>query len=276
MLLLSGAQFGCGEPAPRGRLAELQQRGVATVGVADEAPFGYVTRDGTVTGLGPEVARAAFARLGIPRTEGELEHFDALIAGANERRLDVIGAMMTVTPERCRRVAFAAPIFVAPTALAVRASERRNLIDYASLRRSGARLAVLAGAVELGDATAGGVPRTKIREFPDVASAQAALELRRVDALALTAPSIRQIARASGRQLRAQPSFFPVVDGAVVRRYGAHAFGVHDARLRDAFDRAVRALRASGQLARIAVTQGFTVDEVRGARDVSWSDACSG
>lgn len=276
-LLLGVLLVGCGDGGePRSRLDALKQRGVAVVGVADEAPFGYVTRDGTVTGLGPEVARAAFARLGIPRTEGELENFDDLIDGVNRRHVDVIGAMMTVTPERCRRVAFAAPVFVAPTAFAVRAKERRELVDYASLRRSGARLAVLAGAVELGDAVAGGVQRARIREFPDVASAQAALELQRVDALALTAPSIRQIARTSKRKLRAEPSFFPIVDGTVVRRYGAHAFGATDTRLRDAFDRAVRALRASGELARIAIAQGFTIDEVNGARGVSWSDACSG
>lgn len=277
LLLLSGLLAGCGGTGTsQSRLDAMQQRGVAVVGVADEPPFGYVTRDGAVTGLGPEIARAAFARLGVARTEGELENFDDLIAGVGQRRFDVIGAMMTVTPERCRRVAFAAPVFVASTAFAVRTRERRDLVDYASIQRLDARLGVLAGAVELGDAIAGGVRRTRVREFPDVASAQAALELGRVDALALTAPSIRQIARASGRKLRAQPSFFPVVDGAAVRRYGAHAFSVADAQLRTAFDRAVRELRDSGELARIAVAQGFTVDEVNGTRGVSWSDACRG
>lgn len=277
LLTLPGvmAQTGCGGgDRADDQLGELRDRGVVRVAVADEPPFGSVTQDGTVTGLGPEVARAAFARLGVPRAAGEFTSFDELIGDVRRGRADVIGAMMTITPERCRQVAFASPVLLAPTALAVRRRERRPLVDYRSLRRADATLAVLAGAIELSDATAGGIERSRIREFPDVASAQAALELGRVDAIALTAPSIRRIAGASKGTLRPQPSFFPRINGQIVLRYGAHAFAPADTGLRDQFDRAVEELRTSGALERIALAQGFTATEVSGTRGIGWEDAC--
>ncbi len=76
--------------------------------------------------------------------------------------------------------------------------------------------------------------------------------------------------------MRAQPPFFPTVNGREVRPYGAHAFSARDTALRDAFDRAVADLRASGELTRIAWRQGFTADEIAGAKGVVWSEACAG
>ena len=49
-------------------LERAKSQGFIRVGFANEAPFGFATPDGKLTGEAPEVAKAVLAKIGIPRS----------------------------------------------------------------------------------------------------------------------------------------------------------------------------------------------------------------
>ena len=69
--------------------------GFIRVGFANEAPFGYSTPDGKLTGEAPEVAKAVLAKMGIPQVDGVLTEFGSLIPGLKAKRFDIIATSET-------------------------------------------------------------------------------------------------------------------------------------------------------------------------------------
>ena len=82
-------------------LEKARQQGYIRVGFANEAPFGYATPDGKLTGEAPEVAKAVLTRMGIAEVDGVLTEFGSLIPGLKAGRFDIIAAGMFITPKRC-------------------------------------------------------------------------------------------------------------------------------------------------------------------------------
>ena len=78
-------------------------QGFIRVGFANEAPFGYATPDGKLTGEAPEVAKAVLAKMGIAQVDGVLTEFGSLIPGLKAGRFDIIAAGMFINPKRCAR-----------------------------------------------------------------------------------------------------------------------------------------------------------------------------
>ena len=95
--------------------------GYIRVGFANEAPFGFATPDGKLTGEAPEVAKAVLAKMGITQVDGVLTEFGSLIPGLQAGRFDIIAAGMFVNPTRCEQVPSPSP----PTASARRSWCRR-------------------------------------------------------------------------------------------------------------------------------------------------------
>src|SRR3546814_9279233 len=56
-------------------LDEAREAGFIRIGFANEAPYGYATPDGKLTGEAPEVAKAVLAKMGIPEVDGVLTEF---------------------------------------------------------------------------------------------------------------------------------------------------------------------------------------------------------
>ena len=73
-------------------LERARQAGYIRIGFANEAPFGYATPEGTLTGEAPEVAKAVLAKMGIPEVDGVLTEFGSLIPGLKAGRFDIIAA----------------------------------------------------------------------------------------------------------------------------------------------------------------------------------------
>ena len=73
--------------------------GYIRVGFANEAPYGYATPDGKLTGESPEVVKAVLAKMGIAQVDGVLTEFGSLIPGLQAGRFDIIAAGMFIT--RC-------------------------------------------------------------------------------------------------------------------------------------------------------------------------------
>jgi polar amino acid transport system substrate-binding protein len=92
-----------------------------------------------------------------------------------------------VTPERCKTVAYANPIWALVDGMIVRASNPKRISSYASVAASDARLGVVKDTVQVGIAKAAGVPAERLIEFRTQEEAIAAIKEGRVDAFAATA-----------------------------------------------------------------------------------------
>src|SRR4051794_38461420 len=100
-------------------LERVKRTGEIRIGFANEAPFGYQTPDGKLTGEAPEVGKAVLKQLGVTKVEGVLTEFGALIPGLRAGRFDMIAAGMYITPPRCKQVQFSEPSYSIGEAFAV-------------------------------------------------------------------------------------------------------------------------------------------------------------
>jgi polar amino acid transport system substrate-binding protein len=164
-------------------LERARQDGFIRVGFANEAPFGFATPDGKLTGEAPEVAKAVLKAIGIPQVDGVLTEFGSLIPGLKARRFDIIAAGMFITPKRCAEILFSEPSYGIGQAMLVKAGNPKKIVDYGSIvANKELKLAVMAGAVEAGYAKDAGVPQGQLVVLPDQSSLLAAVQAGRADA----------------------------------------------------------------------------------------------
>lgn len=97
--------------AQQGTLARLKQRGSIKIGIADNLPWSKLNPDGTLSGIGPTIITQVAARLGIPKVEAVVGTYGELIPGLLAGRWDMVGASLTISPERCAQVIFADPFY---------------------------------------------------------------------------------------------------------------------------------------------------------------------
>ena len=150
------------DDAADGKLAELQEAGAITIGIADEVPFGYIGDDGEATGIAPDVARVVLAELGIENVDAQVVEFGQLIGGLQAGQFDMIAAGMYITPDRAQQILFSDPDYCVREALAVEEGNPHGLSDYQSVvDNPDVTIAVATGTVELDYAQDAGVPRTR-------------------------------------------------------------------------------------------------------------------
>jgi polar amino acid transport system substrate-binding protein len=236
-------------------LEQARERGYIRVGFANEAPYGYATPDGQLTGESPEVAKAILARIGIPEVDGVLTEFGSLIPGLMAGRFDVVAAGMFITPARCQQVAFSEPSYGIGQAFLVAEGNPHGITDYSSIaENSDLTLAVMAGAVEAGYASDAGVPDGQILVLPDQSSLLSAVRAGRADAAALTAPSIAEMAQQSG--VESTPPFGEVA-GQSVMGHGGFAFRKEDTALHEAFNAELKEFIGSPEHIALVTPFGF-------------------
>lgn len=257
--------------AAQSTLQKIKEQGFVRVAFANEAPFGYATSSGELTGESPEIAKEIFKRMGVPEVDGVLTEWASLIPGLRAGRFDVIAAGMFVTPKRCEQVAFSEPTYTLGQAFLVRQGNPHDLHSYSDVRQnSGVKLGVMAGAVERGYARDAGIPANQIVELPDQASMLAAVRAGRVDAAALTALSIQRMAEKGGNAVeRAQP--FRTPEGA--QGSGAYAFRKEDTALRREFNKHLEDFIGSREHLELVKQFGFTENELPKA---STAELCRG
>lgn len=187
-----GAMFTAAAPfAAAQTIADLRKKGTLTVGLlVDFPPYGTTDAHHQPDGYDADVARLLAKDLGlqlnlIPVTGPNRIPF--LLA----RKVDLLIASLTVTPERAKQVAFSLPYSAATIVLyGSRNARIRNAADLRSMRVAAVRdssedLAVTSSA-----------PRgTEIRRFDDDASAIQALTSAQVDAIACSPRLAARIAR---------------------------------------------------------------------------------
>lgn len=216
-------------------LERARQDGFIRVGFANEAPFGFATPEGKLTGEAPEVAKAVLKAIGIPQVDGVLTEFGSLIPGLKAKRFDIIAAGMFITPKRCAEIAFSDPSYGIGQAMLVKAGNPKKIVDYGSIvANKDLKLAVMAGAVEAGYAKDAGVPQVQLVVLPDQSSLLAAVQAGRADAAALTALSIGNMAKKGEGVESTKP--FGEVAGKSVKGHGGFGFRKEDKELYKAFN----------------------------------------
>ena len=235
------------------------------IGYAIEAPYGFLTADGEVTGESPEIARLIATKLGIARIEWIQTNFASLLSDLETNRFDVVAAGMFITAERATRVIFSRPSFHALQALLVRVGNPRRLYSYAdAVTRTDVKIAVVAGTVEETLLSNLGLPRPRLIAVPDAQTGQAAVISGLADGLALSSPTIRWMSRLtpSGETEMAAP--FRQVENAETAQlgYGAFAFRPRDRALADAWNTAMAGFIGTAEHRELVANFGFTREEV--------------
>jgi len=240
-------------------LERAKQDGYIRVGFANEAPFGFATPEGKLTGEAPEVAKAVLNAMGIPQVDGVLTEFGSLIPGLKAKRFDIIAAGMFITPKRCAEIAFSEPSYGIGQAMLVKAGNPKQIADYGSIvANKDLKLAVMAGAVEAGYAKDAGVPQAQLVVLPDQSSLLAAVQAGRADAAALTALSIADMAKKGEGVESTKP--FGEVAGKSVKGHGGFGFRKDDKELYQAFNEQLKKFVGSPEHIALVEPFGFGKD----------------
>ncbi|MEU6549779.1 ectoine/hydroxyectoine ABC transporter substrate-binding protein EhuB [Streptomyces sp. NPDC046915] len=253
-------------------LDRLRAQGVVRLGIAGEIPFGYIDKEGRLTGEAPELARVIFKRLGIDRVQPVPTEFGSLIPGLNSQQFDVVAAGMYVNPERCAQVIFADPDYQMLDSFIVRKGNPKGLHDYKDCVAKKAKFATGTGYAEIQYAVDAGYKESDILIVPDQVAGLNAVEAGRVDVFAGTALTTREVVKKSAKAEATKP-FTPLVDGKPHVDGGAFAFRPTETRLRDAFNVELRKLKKSGELFRILRPFGFGKAEMT---DLTAKELCGG
>jgi len=240
-------------------LERAKSQGFIRVGFANEAPFGYATPDGKLTGEAPEVAKAILAKIGIPQVDGVLTEFGSLIPGLKAGRFDIIAAGMFINPKRCAEIQFSEPSYGIGQAMLVKAGNPKGIKDYTSIKEGpDLKLAVMAGAVETGYAKDAGVPEAQLVVLPDQSSLLAAVQSGRADAAALTALSIADMAK-KGEGVESTTPFGEVA-GKSVKGHGGFGFRKEDTELYEAFNSELKKFIGTPEHIALVTPFGFGKD----------------
>ncbi|KPI16429.1 ectoine/hydroxyectoine ABC transporter solute-binding protein [Actinobacteria bacterium OK074] len=253
-------------------LDRLRAQGVVRLGIAGEIPFGYIDKNGELTGEAPELAKAVFKRLGVDRVQPVPTEFGSLIPGLNSQQFDVVSAGMYINHDRCQQVLFADPDYQMLDAFIVRKGNPKGLHGYQDVVAKKAKLATGTGYAEIQYAVDAGYKQSELLIVPDQVAGLNAVEAGRVDAFAGTALTVRMVVQNS-RKTEATEPFAPLVDGKPHVDGGGFAFRSNETRLRDAFNTQLHKLRRSGELYRILRPFGFTKDEMT---DMTAKELCRG
>lgn len=241
-------------------LEKAREAGSIRIGFANEAPFGFADERGRPTGEAPEIAKAIFEALGIPKMEAVLTEWASLIPGLQAGRFDVIAAGMFITPERCQQVAFSRPTYRLGQSFLVQKGNPKKLHSYDDVaKQPDVTLGIMAGAVERGYARDAGIPDGQIRIFSDQVGMVSAVRAGRVDAAALTTLSIRRMAEKAGARVEQAEPFETPEDAW---GYGAFAFRPDDTALRDAFNERLDAFIGSERHLELVRPFGFSEAEL--------------
>ncbi|MEU3519752.1 ectoine/hydroxyectoine ABC transporter substrate-binding protein EhuB [Streptomyces sp. NPDC006654] len=253
-------------------LQRLRAQGVVRLGIAGEIPFGYIDRNGRLTGEAPKLAEAIFKRLGVGQVQPVPTEFGSLIPGLNSQQFDVVAAGMYVTPERCAQVIFADPDYQMLDSFVVRKGNPKGLRDYRDVVAKKAKFATGTGYAQIQHAVEAGYKQSDILIVPDQVAGLNAVEAGRVDVFAGTAVTVREVVKKSAKAEGTRP-FAPLVGGRPAIDGGAFAFRSAETRLRDAFNVELRKLKKSGELLRILRPFGFTQAEMT---DLTAKELCGG
>jgi polar amino acid transport system substrate-binding protein len=239
----------------QGLLARLQASKKVRVGIANQPPFSALNPDGTLTGVAPTISRMIMTRLGITEIEGFVGGYGELVPGMLAGRWDYISACLTVTQPRCQQVTYSDPI-TSDGRCIVTLKEEKGPKKIAELKNY--VVGLLGGGADFRLVQVRGVPLNNLRQFPNDTALLDGLLAKRFQVEFGSHPGIADMIRKRGLE-KDLDVIFPIEDDIV--SFAACAFRKEDSDLHDAFQQQLRALKASGEFAKVVSSFGFDVDD---------------
>lgn len=237
------------------KLDDLKSAGKVTIAIGNEPPFTAIDSSGKVSGAAPDVARAAFEKMGVPNLEAQVIEYGAMIPSLQANRVDAIAAGLFMKPERCAAVAYSEPVLCDAEALLVPKGNPKGFKSYADFAAApDAKLGAPGGGTEEKLALDAGIPRDRVVVVPDPQSGLKMLQDGRIDAYSLPVLSLNDLLTKSGDT--SLEVFAPVANTPV--SCDGVAFNKKDTALRDAFNVELAKLKESGEFAKIVEGYGFS------------------
>jgi polar amino acid transport system substrate-binding protein len=236
-------------------LTRLQAAKVAKVGIANQPPFSALNPDGSMTGIAPSMAQAILERLGIPKMEGTIATYGDLIPGLFAGRWDFVAASLTITKERCTQVLFSDPLsFEGPSIVSVPGRFPEQPKTLAELVKMKAKIGVPSGGAQFNAIQQAGVLPENIAQFPNDSALVDGLFANRIQYGWMSHLPIVGLVRRRNLKL---DIVFPVADSSAPG--AANAFRMEDTDFYEAYQKELRAMKASGEYLKIANEWGFEI-----------------
>lgn len=259
------------------KLEELQEKGVVTVGFANEKPYAY-EENGELKGAAVDIAKAVFQELGIEKMESKLADFSQLIPGVQAGQFDVVTAGMAIQPARCENVLFGEPEMQYGEGLVVPAGNPHDIHSYKDIAANpDITVVVMEGATEIGFLQEEGVSEDQITTVSDIAATFSAVQSGRADATTGTEMTVKMALESFNTDdLEFVETFEqPDIDG--VPSFGAAAFSLENEELREAYNEVLAELKDNGTVAELLEANGFSGDRNFVANgEVTTEQLCSG
>jgi polar amino acid transport system substrate-binding protein len=256
-------------------LSAAQKAGSIKIGIAGEQPYGYTDAGGKVTGEAPEVARAIFKKLGVANVQAQQTSFDSLIQGLNAGQYDMVAAGMDITAKRCQSATFSVPDYTALVAFLVPKGNPQQVVDFASAKAKGVKLAVESGAIESDYATGSGVPESQLQTFESPDELLSAVTTGRAYAAVLTDISFKTLVKQNPTApVEVAPGFMPVIGGKKQGETGGFVFRKNETDLVNQFNQQLTQMHANGEWLKIVQPFGFTAGNIPAA-DVTTAKLCA-
>jgi polar amino acid transport system substrate-binding protein len=227
-------------PAAADRLDDVKTRGKLVVGVSDTTPPFTFKKDGVHVGYDIDIVRAVAKRLGLAVETVSLSSAER-IPMLKEGKLDFVATSMTRTLERLKDVDFSLIYFVTPHAVIVKKSSGITSVHQLAGKKASSASASTAGG-NLKEA----VPSIEIVYVRDYAIAFAMLKDGAVDAFPTDESVLRAIVQQDGR-----PDDYLFLSDFTKSRNVGFALKKDEPRFKDAINRALLDLEASGEAAKI-------------------------
>jgi polar amino acid transport system substrate-binding protein len=252
----------------RTTLAELKSAGVIRIGLANQPPYSSLSPEGTIGGFVPTLIKQVMEKLGVPKIEASVASYGELVPGLQAGRWQMIGAAFRLSKERCSAVMFTDPIVFDGGAIAFEKSEiPAPPVDIKSLASMDSPVGILQGSYLVRHVVSLGVSQSRIMQFPDNPALIDGLLAKRVRVAVSTHSSLQDLQKQRGRF----EIHYPLADDPPVG--SAPAFALGDTELHGAFQEVLRAMRASGDIDKLAEKFGFPPPP-DALKSISIEDAC--
>ena len=273
--LLAAVVLASALPAHSVTLAELKERGVIRVAIANEIPYGYVDMAGNAQGVGPDVAKQIIESLGIKNIKWETASFSALIPGLKAGRFDMVAAEMAILPQRCQEVLFSNPNSSYGEGLLVARGNPKNLTRFEQFSQGDFKVAIMAGADQLEMLQALGVPQARQVTIANNADAISTVATGRADAYAATSLTVSELAAKSDKVEAATGFKDPVINGVPVRSWGGFTFAKGSESLQEHVNSALASFKQTVAWTDIMRRHGFSAVDITESTQKTAQQLCA-
>ena len=233
---------------------KLDVSGPITNAIGNEPPYTELKPDGTLSGAGPDIDRAALKESGVTQFTGQTMPYGAMIPALQAGRVRMVSSgALVIRPERCQAVIFSEPVICNSDAFLVRGDLANKLHSYKDIAAQSLKVAAPAGSVQEKSALAAGVKRENVIAYPDGTSAVKMLKDKRIDAIVLNDSGVKELQkRANDPDLK---MVLQISDAPV--NCAAAAFKKSDTALRDAYNAGLKKVVSSGEYKKIMDSYGL-------------------